>query len=196
MKAVKGLKHSECVELSRNIPKEFYLKHIPTQIIRSRLTILFAILFSLFASSSFAADRITFIYGSFYRSIDVSELEELVETGEASGLMGAVLELGKIDKSSIRDLLTKEHDLSVRKISSLMSSPFGRALLRKFGKSIFPRRSRTNGDKALSSAVTLSVADDDTLQVIEIFRHYPTDVGVDLVELKKLVEDLAGKAIK
>ena len=144
------------------------------------------------SKSALGAEKVTFLYGSFYRSVETADLEHLVETGEAKGLLASVLELGKIDPEGIRDVLVKKHDLSLRKTSSLVTSPFGRALLRKFGSAISPRRSRQNGDKALSSAVILSIADDDMLQVIEVVRNYPTDMAVDLVELKKLLDDFSG----
>lgn len=161
----------------------------------SFLPLVLAVLFGaiVLSNSALAADKVTFLYGSFYRSVDTTDLEHLVETGEAKGLLESVLELGDLDPEGIRRLLVKKHDLSLRKTSSLVTSPFGRALLRKFGKAISPRRSRQNGDKALSSAVILSIADDDMLQVIEVVRNYPTDMAVDLVELKKLLDDFSGK---
>jgi hypothetical protein len=145
----------------------------------------------LSSSSIYAAERVTFFIGSFYRSVDVSELEHTVETGEAVGLLADVLKAGKMDASEVVDILTKRHKFTLRNMSNLAHSPFGKAILRKFDKVIFPRHSRRYGEQALRSAIILSVAEDDELQILELLQNYPTNIGVDLIEAKKLSEKLS-----
>lgn len=155
------------------------------------LFICYAILFFLlFSMPSFAADRITFIYGSFYRSVETAELEEMIKTGQASGLISDVIRVAGGDDKSFIEALTKKHDVPFRNINSLVKTPFGAALLKKVGQGIFPRRSRLNGDKALSSAIIMSIHADDKLQMIELIRNYPTDMGIDLHTLANIAKDL------
>lgn len=152
------------------------------------LAIIALILFG--SGTAYSAEKITFMLGAMYRSVEVAELEEIIETGDSDGLVSQILSVGKMDNKEFIRMLTKPHKFSLTNMGSLTSSPFGRAILKKLGKAIFPRRSRANGDKALASAIVMSVADDGYFQVIEIIKNYPTDIGVDLVEAKKISEQM------
>ena len=130
------------------------------------------------------------MYGSFYRSVETAELEEMVKTGQASGLISDVIRLSGGDDKSFIEALSKKHDVPFRNMKTLINTPLGNSILKKIGAGIFPRRSRINGDKALSSAIIMSIHADDKLQMIELIRNYPTDMGIDLHTLANIAKDL------
>ena len=141
-------------------------------------------------SIALGAERITVFVGTFNRSIMVTDLEHLINKGSSRGLLRDALKLAKVDEEQVIELLTKKHQFSLKNMVSLTNSSFGKSILKKFEKIIFPRLSRKHGVAALRSALITSVAEDETLQVIELLQNYPTNIGIDIVEAKRLYDDL------
>ena len=66
---------------------------------------------------SLAAENLVFVTGAFRRSIPVSDLEYLAETGKARGLLADVLALSKQDPAKVAKLLKDSVSLLVTLVS-------------------------------------------------------------------------------
>ena len=73
------------------------------------------------------------MYGSFYRSVETAELEEMVKTGQASGLISDVIRLSGGDDKSFIEALSKKHDVPFRNMKTLINTPLGNSILKKIG---------------------------------------------------------------
>ena len=122
-----------------------------------------------------AADNLVFVSGAFRRSIAVSDLEYLAETGQARGLLADVLKLSKQDPAAVAKLLKESISLPVTLVSRLLNTRIGEALLKRVGAIMFPLNASSESINALRSAVILGlVRGNGSLSAITFFKAYPT----------------------
>ncbi len=122
-----------------------------------------------------AADNLVFVSGAFRRSIAVSDLEYLAETGKARGLLADVLKLSKQDPAAVAKLLKESISLPVTLVSRLLNTRIGEALLKRVGAIMFPLNASNESINALRSAVILGlVQGNGSLSAISFFKAYPT----------------------
>jgi Alpha/beta hydrolase of unknown function (DUF1400) len=121
-----------------------------------------------------AAETVVLRYGLFRGSVDVDDLEELVETGEASGRLRRYLRLADQEPAQFRQYLTEEATASSRTLNLLLGSPAGDVLLNEFSEYIYIPNSRDD-QEALRTALTTSVEDDSKLSLLELLQNYPRE---------------------
>ena len=124
---------------------------------------------------SAAAENLVFVTGAFRRSIPVSDLEYLAETGKARGLLADVLALSKQDPAKVAKLLKDSVSLPVTLVSRLLNTRIGEALLKRVGAILYPLNANNESVAALRSAVILGlVQGNGSLSAISFFKAYPT----------------------
>lgn len=122
-----------------------------------------------------AAENLVFVSGAFRRSIAVSDLEYLAETGRARGLLADVLALTKQNPGNIAKLLKESITLPITLVSRLLNTRIGEALLSRIGAIIAPLNANNESIPALKSALIMGlVQGNGSLSAISFFRAYPT----------------------
>ncbi len=123
-----------------------------------------------------AAENLVFVTGAFRRSIAVSDLEYLAETGRARGLLADVLALTKQDPGKIAKLLKESITLPITLVSRLLNTRIGEALLSRIGAIIAPLNANNESIPALKSALIMGlVQGNGSLSAISFFKAYPTE---------------------
>jgi hypothetical protein len=142
------------------------------------------------ASAAPAAEHVVFISGAFRRSIPVSDLERLATNGQAQGLLGDLLSLGKQKPADVQKMLNESVNLPIGLVSRLLYTRIGMAILDRFGTIVHPLRAREDGVVALRSAIVLGLNNDKkSLSAISFLRAYPTrEMAVSIPALLVLME--------
>jgi Alpha/beta hydrolase of unknown function (DUF1400) len=142
------------------------------------------------ASAAPAAEHVVFISGAFRRSIPVSDLERLATNGQAQGLLGDLLSLGKQKPADVQKMLNESVNLPIGLVSRLLHTRIGMAILDRFGTIVHPLRAREDGVVALRSAIVLGLNNDKkSLSAISFLRAYPTrEMAVSIPALLVLME--------
>ncbi|MGA1626577.1 MAG: alpha/beta hydrolase, partial [Prochlorothrix sp.] len=125
----------------------------------------------------------TFIVGPINRSITLTQLRELAETGEPSGELKLILRLAGQDPAAVARILTDEVEFDLVTAYRIVSSRPGMAVLEQLGKIVAPRNANSAGAQALSGALLLSLADDNKFTILELLDQYPTDARINVDEL-------------
>ena len=126
--------------------------------------------------ASLAAENVVFVTGAFRRSIAVSDLAYLAETGQARGLMADVLTIAKQKPEEVSKLLKAELSLPLLLTSRLLSTRLGEALLARVAQIIYPLYAKRSGIPALRAGVINAlVATDGKLSAISFLKAYPVD---------------------
>ena len=127
-----------------------------------------------------AAEQITLIIGPLNRSIQVSELRRLAETGEVRGDLKTILKVSGQSPEAAGRLLTQSIPFDLVVAYNILTSSPGEALLSKLGQILAPRRSNTAGLEALRSAILLSLSEDNEMSILELLERYPTDARINV----------------
>ena len=90
--------------------------------------------------AAFATENLVFTSGAFRRSIPVADLEHLATTGEARGLLGDVLRLGRQNPKDVSKLLNESVQLPIVLMSRLLNTRIGEAILARLARILFPLR--------------------------------------------------------
>jgi hypothetical protein len=137
-----------------------------------------------------AADNLVFVSGAFRRSIPVSDLEHLAETGQAQGLLSDVIRFSEQDPATVADLLNQEISLPVTLVSRLLGTRIGEVLLDRLAQIVYPLKAPGVGVPALRSAIVMGLVEGDgTLSAISFLRAYPTsELEVNIPNLITVVE--------
>lgn len=137
-----------------------------------------------------AAERVVLVSGAFRRSIPISEFETLASTGQATGLLGDLLRLGKQNPKKVSKLLTEKVTLPLPLVSRLLNTRIGEAVLDRVAVIVHPTRSPENGLSALRAAVVLGMAEGDgNLSAIGFLKAYPTrEMAVSVPALLSLAQ--------
>lgn len=141
-------------------------------------------------STAHAAERVVLMSGAFRRSIPLSDFETLASTGQATGLLGDLLRLGKQNPSQLRTLLNEKVSLPVPLVSRLLNTRIGEAVLDRVAVIVHPTRSPEDGIAALRSAVVLGIAEGDgSLSALGFLKAYPTrEMAVNVPALLTLAQ--------
>lgn len=125
------------------------------------------------AQSASAAERVFLKYGWFERSVAVSDLSTLAETGEASSELRSYLTLAGQRPARLQRDLNRNVDINPVTLDRLLNSPLGDVALDRITPAIHTR-SGTADRQALRAALVLAASDDDNISIIEVLEEYPT----------------------
>ena len=126
--------------------------------------------------AAIAAENVVFVTGAFRRSIAVTDLEFLAETGQARGLMADVLTIAKQKPEEVSKLLKAELSIPLLLTSRLLSTRLGEALLARIAQIVYPLYAKQSGIPALRAGVINAlVATDGKLSAISFLKAYPVD---------------------
>lgn len=85
-----------------------------------------------------AAEEVSLVSGAFRRSISVSDLEYLAESGIARGLLKDALKFSKQKPKDVSKLLNQKVKLPISLISRLMDTRIGNVIISRVSKIIYP----------------------------------------------------------
>lgn len=141
-------------------------------------------------STTLAAERVVLMSGAFRRSIPLAEFETLASTGQATGLLGDLLRLGRQNPKQVRSLLNEKVTLPVPLVSRLLNTRIGEAVLDRVAIIVHPTRSPEDGITALRAAVVLGIAEGDgNLSALGFLKAYPTrEMAVNVPALLTLAK--------
>jgi hypothetical protein len=126
--------------------------------------------------SALAADNLVFVSGAFRRSIAVSDLAYLAETGKARGLMADVLAFAKQKPEEVSKLLKAELSIPLVLTSRLLSTRLGEAILARVAQIVYPLQASKVGIPALRAGVIQALAaGDGKLSALSFLEAYPVD---------------------
>jgi hypothetical protein len=126
--------------------------------------------------ATLAAENVVFVTGAFRRSIAVSDLTYLADTGKARGLMSDVLAIAKQKPEEVSKLLKAELSLPLLLTSRLLSTRLGEAVLARVAQIIYPLNAKKVGIPALRAGVINALATTDgKLSAISFLKAYPVD---------------------
>jgi hypothetical protein len=126
--------------------------------------------------AAIAADNVVFVTGAFRRSIAVTDLEYLADTGQARGLIADVLMIAKQKPEEVSKLLKAELSIPLLLTSRLLGTRLGEALLARIAQIIYPLYAKRAGIPALRAGVINAlVATDGKLSAISFLKAYPVD---------------------
>ena len=133
-----------------------------------------------------AAEQVVFVSGAFRRSIPVADLEHLARTGEARGLLGDVLRLGRQKPEAVAELLNRPVTLPLVITSRLLHTRIGGVALERVAKILYPLKAPQAGVPALRAATILGLnAGDGRLSPLGFLQAYPNDnLAVNLPALQ------------
>lgn len=135
-----------------------------------------------------AAEQVVLVSGAFRRSIPMAEFETLATTGQATGLLGDLLRLGRQNPRQLSKVLNEKVTLPIPLVSRLLHTRIGEAVLDRVSVIVHPTRSPQDGVAALRSAVVLGIAEGDgTLSALGFLKAYPTrEMAVNVPQLLTL----------
>ncbi len=130
-------------------------------------------------TKAMGAEQLILKYGPLQRSLPISALEELAETGQPNPELSLYLALAQQSPEQLRRGLTEPITLTPGLLDRALSHPLGRVALSEMGRYVHPPSNQANG-LALRAALLQSVSDDNTLTLLEVLRNYPTrEVAVE-----------------
>jgi hypothetical protein len=143
---------------------------------RQRLTAAVLSLGLMGSPAAIAADNVVFVSGAFRRSIPVSDLVFLADTGQARGLIADVLSLAKQQPQEIGKLLKAELAVPLVLTSRLLSTRLGEAVLARVAQIIYPLSAKRMGIPALRAGVINALAaTNGKISAISFLKAYPVN---------------------
>lgn len=125
---------------------------------------------------SLAAERVVFSYGFLESSIPVDSLETFAREGFIDDQLAPYAkEISPEEFKEIQEILLTQVELSHVTLSRFLYSSLGETLLQYLGE-LIQTDSRLNGFYALRSAVVLAAANPEGLTVLNVLRHFPTQI--------------------
>ena len=139
-----------------------------------------------------AAKDVALVSGAYKRSISVSDLVYLADTGEARGILSDVLRFGKQDPKEVAKLLNQKLDLPLVLTSRLMSTRIGDVIIRRVATILYPLKvpDPSVSVPAIRAGVINGLQKEDGgLTVINFLDAYPAEVmEVNIPALMALIE--------
>ncbi len=132
-----------------------------------------------------AAEQVVFKYGPIARSVPVSSLRQLADTGRAPADLKAYLEIAEQDPQKVSEILTRPFAVSPTQLDQLLNTPFGDAMLDEAGEIMHPPSNRANR-QAIRSALVLDASRDGQITILDTLENYPTETVE--VEGERLLE--------
>ncbi|WP_299484468.1 alpha/beta hydrolase [Acaryochloris sp. IP29b_bin.137] len=121
-----------------------------------------------------AAEQVVFKYGPIARSVPVSSLRQLADTGRAPADLKVYLDLAEQDPQDVSEILTRPFAISPTQLDQLLNSPFGDAMLDEAGEIMHPPSNRANR-QAIRSALVLDASRDGEITILDTLESYPTN---------------------
>ena len=144
-----------------------------------------------FQSPVLAAKDVALVSGAFRRSIPVRDFEHLAETGEATGLLGNLLDLSGQDPKEVSKLLNQKLTLPLVLTSRLVNTRIGDAIIRRVAKIIYPIYTPQPevSVPAIRAGVINGLQTKEGLSAVGFLRSYPNEVlAVNLPALFDVIE--------
>jgi hypothetical protein len=139
-----------------------------------------------------AAKDVALVSGAYKRSISVSDLVYLADTGKARGILSDVLRLGKQDPKEVAKLLNQKLDLPLVLTSRLMSTRIGDVIIRRVASIIYPLKvpDPSVSVPAIRAGVINGLQKEEGgLTVMNFLDAYPAEVmEVNIPALMALIE--------
>lgn len=143
----------------------------------------------LFSGRAIAAEEIVLRYGILERTVAVSDLSTLVETGETTSQLRSYFERADVSAEEVQELLVSDITVDGVNLNRILDNPIGDVLLDEVSESIYPE-SGSAGRQAMRAALVLSAVDDDRITLIEVLENYPTSrVVLDTERLAETYEN-------
>ncbi len=146
-------------------------------------------IFYILPIEAIAAEKITFSFLIFTRSVSVNELEEFIKTGERKGLLKRLIK--EKEKESVKALLIKEHKAPIQLTSRLLYSDIGEIILTRVSKIIYPFKLKNEKLSVLaikSSAIKAINKKEESITVLRFLKMYPSkNIAIDVGELVKVM---------
>ncbi|NCJ05651.1 alpha/beta hydrolase [Synechococcales cyanobacterium C] len=127
----------------------------------------------MWVEPAIAAERLILKYGPFRRSIPVSDLRYLADTGRPTPELAAYLRLAKQDPDLLRQRLTEPVAADPVQLDRLLNSPLGHVALDEASR-ILHTPARQADRQALRAALILSASQDQEITVLSTLENYPT----------------------
>ncbi len=143
-------------------------------------------------SSASASEYITLQYGIWGETVPMSELDELSETGKASGALKEILDIAHEDQTEAQEILNEEVAIDVATLYKLLKTKPGEFVLSELAK-VIHLDGYVAGVPALRAAFVNSVANDGKMTLLEVFQNYPTEkMYVNAYQLSKDIKTFNG----
>ena len=143
----------------------------------------------IFQSAS-AAEKIKFIVGPLRLSLNISSLELFATNGTVDRRLADYFRFAgstESEKNEFREILLKPIAIDPVLLSRLLRTDMGEDLLSRWGEYITIQGGR-NGKYALRGAMVESAFDDNGLSLINVFRHLPTNIQINVGQALSLAE--------
>jgi hypothetical protein len=142
----------------------------------------------LWTIPTLAAERIVLRYGPIARSLPISDLRQLADTGQPTSELRTYLKLAKQDPQKVQAGLINPIEMDPVELDRLLNSVAGNLLLSEIGEIIHTPSGRAN-QQALRSALILDASADRQITLIDTLEQYPTpEVEVEGQRLVKVVQ--------
>ncbi len=133
----------------------------------------YATLLWLAPAKAMGAEQLILKYGPLQRSLPISALESLAETGQPNPELALYLALAQQSPERLRQGLTEPITITPGLLDRALSHPLGKVALSEMGRYLHPPSNEANG-LALRAALLQSASGDNTLTLLEVLRNYPT----------------------
>jgi hypothetical protein len=128
----------------------------------------------LYSTNATAAERVVLKYGNFRGPVSVKELNQFVQTGQATPTMAAYLKAAGQDPAVARKALTSGIKADNGFLNNLLSSWAGPIFINQVGEVIHPPSNQAD-DQSLRSALAQSIKKDGKVTLLNTIQNYPGD---------------------
>ncbi len=137
-----------------------------------------------------AGEKIKFIAGPLRFSLRISSLEAFAADGTVDRGLADYLRIDgatEEEKAQFREILLKRAEIDPVLLSRLLRTEMGEDLLSRWGEHIAIQGGR-NGKYALRGAIVKSAFDANGLTLINVLRHLPVNIQIDVRQALSLAE--------
>lgn len=142
-----------------------------------------------------AAEVVVLEFGPFSRSVPVSSLEEFAQGSPPNRALAPLLRrLTPDQQEGFRQGLNASREVDLVPLSQWFYDPMGEHSLMFLGK-VIRTEARLNGQIALRAAIIMTAAEDNTLSLLDVIRHFPTHtLRLDLAQLLRNSQQVIDEA--
>lgn len=140
------------------------------------------------APAASAAEDVMLRYRGFSRTVAVTDLATLAETGEAPASVAGLLNQAGQRPEALQSVLNHRITTDAVILDKALNSLPGEWLLDQLGQAIRPVSGEASR-QALRSALVLSASDDGELTLLEVLQTYPTaTVVLEVDQVQSVLE--------
>lgn len=133
-----------------------------------------------------SAERITFILPPFSRTLEISSLENFVETGRIDANLRQYLgNTTPEQQKEFRQALTTSKEINPVLISRFFNTTMGEDILNLLG-GLITIQGDINGKFALRSALIKSAFEPGGVTILNLLRNLPTNMQIDVTRVQRL----------